>query len=152
MHVCLLQNLIEMTNIYLEIIIKNCYKALSFHLSLQKQSFDKCCTFFSSFFDSISTFCYKYIPLFSPNSQYIFSLKKNHSILTMTMASERVRVDQSFKNKTSIVDVHILVVDDDTTSLAIVSAMLRTWKYDGTFFFCLKTLISLNLASCLIHR
>ncbi|KAK7825565.1 putative two-component response regulator arr21 [Quercus suber] len=48
----------------------------------------------------------------------------------MAMASERVRVDQSFKNKTPIVDIHILVVDDDTTSLAIVSAMLRTWKYD----------------------
>ncbi|KAL4595255.1 hypothetical protein ACB092_12G077900 [Castanea dentata] len=46
------------------------------------------------------------------------------------MAGERVRVDQSFKNKTSVVDIHILVVDDDTTSLAIVSAMLRTWKYD----------------------
>ena len=70
----------------------------------------------------------------------------------MAMASERVRVDQSFKNKTSIVDIHILVVDDDTTSLAIVSAMLRTWKYDGTFFFCLMTLISLNLASCLIRK
>ena len=27
---------------------KNCYKVLSFHLSLQKQSFDKCCTFFAS--------------------------------------------------------------------------------------------------------
>ena len=29
---------------------KNCYKALSFHLSLQKQSFDKCCTFLASIF------------------------------------------------------------------------------------------------------
>ena len=50
----------------------------------------------------------------------------------MAMVGERVRVDQSFKNKTSIVDIHILVVDDDATSLAIASAMLRTCKYEGT--------------------
>ena len=58
-----------------------------------------------------------------------------HSIVTMAMVGETVRVDQSFKSKTSIVDIHILVVDDDATSLAIVSAMLRTLKYEGTFFF-----------------
>uniref|UniRef100_A0A2N9I6C5 Response regulatory domain-containing protein n=1 Tax=Fagus sylvatica TaxID=28930 RepID=A0A2N9I6C5_FAGSY len=43
--------------------------------------------------------------------------------------TERIRVDQSVNSKASILDIHILVVDDDATSLAIVSAMLRTWKY-----------------------
>lgn len=51
------------------------------------------------------------------------------------METERIRVDQSFNSKASILDIHILVVDDDATSLAIVSAMLRTWKYGGTFIF-----------------
>ena len=29
------------------------------------------------------------------------------------------------------VDIHVLLVDDDATSLAVVSAMLRVCKYQG---------------------
>lgn len=49
------------------------------------------------------------------------------------MEGESVRGGQSFSTETSIVNVHILVVDDDATSLAIVSAMLRTMSYGGIF-------------------
>jgi len=55
------------------------------------------------------------------------------------MESESVRVGrhgQSFTIETSsIFNVHVLVVDDDATSLAVVSAMLRTLRYGGTISF-----------------
>ena len=70
----------------------------------------------------------------------------------MAMVGERVRVDQSFKSKTSIVAIHILVVDDDATSLAIVSAMLRTLKYEGTLFWFKDFNRLCNLASCFTHN
>ncbi|XP_015878004.3 putative two-component response regulator ARR21 [Ziziphus jujuba] len=47
------------------------------------------------------------------------------------MDRERVTIGQSFEagSKPPHVDIHILVVDDDATTLAIVSAMLRTMRY-----------------------
>lgn len=45
----------------------------------------------------------------------------------------RVSIGQSFEagSKPPHVDINILVVDDDATTLAIVSAMLRTMRYQG---------------------
>ena len=37
----------------------------------------------------------------------------------------------SFDPYRPLIDIHILVVDDDTTTLSIVSAMLKTWSYKG---------------------
>lgn len=42
-------------------------------------------------------------------------------------------MSQTFLTKPSFVRFNILVVDDDSTSLSIVSAILKFWDYDGIF-------------------
>lgn len=67
------------------------------------------------------------------------------------MEGESVRVGQSCTTKNpNILDIHILVVDDDATSLAIVSAMLRTMRYGGIWLRSLMPYASFSLVfSCM---
>lgn len=42
-------------------------------------------------------------------------------------------MSETFMAKPSFLRFNVLVVDDDSTSLAIVSAVLKHWDYDGIF-------------------
>ncbi|KAK9293259.1 hypothetical protein L1049_021250 [Liquidambar formosana] len=46
------------------------------------------------------------------------------------MDGEIITPGQSSKSITSVASIHILVVDDDATSLSIVSGMLKQWRYE----------------------
>ena len=51
------------------------------------------------------------------------------------MDEEDGRCESVLESRMLSVDIHILLVDDDATSLAVVSAMLRLCKYQGFSFF-----------------
>ena len=50
------------------------------------------------------------------------------------MASENICLKRSSKPRRSCDSISILVVDDDTTCLAVVAALLKKFKYSGSQF------------------
>lgn len=65
-------------------------------------------------------------------------------------------MSETFMAKPSFLRFNVLVVDDDSTSLAIVSAVLKHWDYDGIFdknlmlLFLLIRIIMLAKSSILV--